>query len=55
MRDYHLPEDEPTAEKPFHIEENDTTKTLNDWRGVLCLLIALSQNHYIPILRNCME
>jgi hypothetical protein len=34
MADYHLPEDEPTAEQPFDIEDNnDTAKTLAEWRG----------------------
>jgi hypothetical protein len=34
MADYHLPEDEPTAEQPFDIEDNnDSAKTLAEWRG----------------------
>jgi p38 MAP kinase len=42
LKEYSMPSDEPTAEQPFNIDDNDTTKTIADWREIIWKEI---QNH----------
>lgn len=35
VAEHHIPSDEPVAQQPFNIEDNDVDRTIEEWKGLM--------------------